>query len=225
MALLSKDRELDRGGTRSSEGRTGDLSVLTRDVRIVGDVETTGRVRLEGTVTGSVRARSIEISGGGSVEGDVLAMARDEDNETFTVEGTVHGAVRARNVEIGEAGSVLGGIEADHATVRGRVQGGIQARDRLALKATAVVEGDIDARRLALEEGGQVNGNIRIGDRAALKSKEAKESSASAPAEEPTKVASGGQSAMKPGSGKATQAGKGADAAKTSGVEQARASA
>jgi cytoskeletal protein CcmA (bactofilin family) len=224
MALLSKDRELDRGGTRSSEGRTGDLSVLTRDVRIVGDVETTGRVRLEGTVTGSVRARSIEISGGGSVEGDVLAMARDEDNETFTVEGTVHGAVRARNVEIGEAGSVLGGIEADHATVRGRVQGGIQARDRLALKATAVVEGDIDARRLALEEGGQVNGNIRIGDRAALKSKEAKESSASA-AGQPTKAGSGGQSAMKAGSGKATQAGKGTDAAKTSGVEQARASA
>lgn len=169
MALLSKDRDMDRGVTRSSEGRTGDLSVLTKDVRIVGDVETTGRVRLEGSVTGNVRARSIELAGSGSVEGDVVAMAKDDDKEAFVVDGTVHGAVRARHVEIGEGGSVLGGIEADHATVRGRVQGGIQARDRLALKATAIVEGDIDARRLALEEGGQVNGNIRIGDRAALK--------------------------------------------------------
>ena len=222
MALLSKDREMDRGTMRSSEGRSGDLSVLTRDVRIVGDIETTGRVRLEGTVTGSVRARSIEIAGGGSVEGDVIALSRDDDKETFTVEGTVQGAVRARHVEIGEGGSVLGGIEADHATVRGRVQGGIQARDRLALKATAVVEGDIDARRLALEEGGQVNGNIRIGDRAALK--ESKEPNASAAAEQP-KAAGGAQDAAKAGPAKSAQAGKGSDAGKASEVEKARASA
>lgn len=222
MALLSKDREMDRGTMRSSEGRSGDLSVLTRDVRIVGDIETTGRVRLEGTVTGSVRARSIEIAGGGSVEGDVIALSRDDDKETFTVEGTVQGAVRARHVEIGEGGSVLGGIEADHATVRGRVQGGIQARDRLALKATAVVEGDIDARRLALEEGGQVNGNIRIGDRAALK--ESKEPKASAAAEQP-KASGAAQDAAKAGPAKSAQAGKGSDAGKASEVEKARASA
>ena len=217
MALLSKDRELDRGSARPIEGRTSDLSVLTKDVRIVGDVETTGRVRLEGTVTGSIRARSIEIAKGGSVEGDVIALNRDDEREAFTVEGTVQGAVRARNVEIGEGGSVLGGIEADHATVRGRVQGGIQARDRLALKATAIVEGDIDARRLALEEGGQVNGNIRIGDRAALK--ESKETKEEAPAEQPPKAAGGAQSPAKPEAGKAAQAAKSAE------VEKARASA
>lgn len=168
MALLSKDRDVERAPTRQGEARSGDLSVVTKDVRIVGDIETTGRVRLEGTVTGSVRARSIELTATGSVEGDVTAIARDDDKETFAIDGTVQGTVRARHVEIGEGGAVLGGVEADHATVRGRIQGGIQARDRLALKASAVVEGDIDARRLSLEEGGQVNGNIRIGDRASL---------------------------------------------------------
>lgn len=212
---------MDRGVTRSSEGRTGDLSVLSKDVRIVGDVETTGRVRLEGTVSGSVRARSIELAGSGSVEGDVVAMSKDDDKEPFVVDGTVHGAVRARHVEIGEGGSVLGGIEADHATVRGRVQGGIQARDRLALKATAVVEGDIDARRLALEEGGQVNGNIRIGDRAALK-----ETSKEAP-EGPTKEAPDETSAPATASKKATveQPTSKAVSAKGAEPEKARASA
>ena len=204
---------MDRVTTRSSEARSGDLSVLTKDVRIVGDVETTGRVRLEGTVTGSVRARSAELARGGSVEGDLVALSRDEDKDTFIVEGTVEGAVRARHVEISEGGSVLGGIEADHVTVRGRVQGGIQARDRLALKATAVVEGDIDARRLALEEGGQVNGNIRIGDRAALK-----ETAEPSP-ERPKKAPAG-----EPGA-KATEAGKAAEPGKAAEVEKARASA
>jgi cytoskeletal protein CcmA (bactofilin family) len=216
MALLSKDRDMDRGATRPNEGRSGDLSVLTKDVRIVGDVETTGRVRLEGTVVGNVRARSLELAGSGSVEGDVVAISRDDDKETFVVEGTVHGAVRARHVEIGEGGSVLGGIETDHATVRGRVQGGIQARDRLALKATAVVEGDIDARRLALEEGGQVNGNIRIGDRAALKE---------TPAERPKKAAQppAESTGIKAESAKGAEA-KGAEA-KGAEPEKARASA
>ena len=213
MALLSKDRDIDRGVTRAVEGRTGDLSVLTKDVRIVGDVETMGRVRLEGTVTGTVRARGIELSRGGTVEGDVVAMSKDDDKETFVVEGTVQGAVRARHVEIGEGGRVLGGIEADHATVRGRVQGGIQARDRLALKATAVVEGDIDARRLALEEGGQVNGNIRIGDRAALKDV-SNETPADATAGERSKKGTPSQPALHQG-----DAGKGAE------PEKARASA
>jgi cytoskeletal protein CcmA (bactofilin family) len=180
MALLSKDRETDRGGPRTPETRQGDASVVTKDMRIEGDVEVKGRLRLEGTVTGSVRARSIDLAATGSVEGDVVALTRDDDKEAFVIDGTVHGAVRARHVEVGEAGAVLGGIETDHATVRGRIQGGIQARDRLSLKATAVVEGDIDARRLALEEGGQVNGNIRIGDRAALKE---------APVDRPAKTA------------------------------------
>jgi cytoskeletal protein CcmA (bactofilin family) len=173
MALLSKDRDrdLERPAARTGEVRTGDLSVITKDVRIVGDVETTGRLRLEGAVTGSVRANSIELTSTGSVDGDVTALSREDDKETFVIEGKVKGAVRARHVEVGEGGAVLGGLEAEQATIRGRIQGGVQARHRLALKATAVVEGDIDARRLGLEEGGQVNGNIRIGDRAALQDK------------------------------------------------------
>jgi len=200
MALLSKDRDDERAGGRGGEGRTGDLSVLTKDVRIVGDLETTGRMRLEGTVTGSVRARSFELAASGSVEGDVVSLTREDDKETFVIDGTVQGAVRARHVEVGEAGSVLGGVDADHATVSGRVQGGIQARDRLALKATSVVEGDIDARRLALEEGGQVNGNIRIGDRAAL-------SEAERPSAEARSAKKTGQEVSR-GAGRAEVAGK-----------------
>ena len=50
------------------------------------------------------------------------------------------------------------------------MHGGILARKRLALEETAEVEGDVDARRLALKEGGQVNGTIRMGDRADVES-------------------------------------------------------
>jgi cytoskeletal protein CcmA (bactofilin family) len=211
MALLSKDRDVERAVARPSETRSGDLSVITKDVRIIGDVEAKGRVRIEGTVTGSVRARSTEVAPGGSV-------AHDDDKEPFVIDGTVHGTVRARHVEVGDRGSVLGGIEADQATVRGHIQGGVQARTRLALKATAVVEGDIDARRLALEEGGQVNGNIRIGDRAALKDTEGE----AQPSGDRSKK--GAQPGGDQAAGPPAAAGK-PETANGPGVEKARASA
>jgi len=168
MALLSKERETDRGPARS-EGPS-DLSVILKDVRILGDVESEGRMRIEGSVTGSVRARGLELAAGGTIEGDVTALGSGDSKESFVIDGEVKGSVRAGQVQVGQHGSVQGGIEATQAAVRGRVIGGIQARDRLALKSTAVVEGDIETRRLSLEEGGQVNGNIRIADRATLKS-------------------------------------------------------
>jgi cytoskeletal protein CcmA (bactofilin family) len=168
MALLSRERDEARSDGRAAGVGSGDLSIVSREMRVDGHLETRGRVRIEGAISGSVRARGVELAASGSVEGDVEAVAGEGDPQAFVIDGTVKGAVRAPYVEIGEAGGVMGGVETDDATVRGRIEGGIQARNRLALKATAVVEGDIDARRLALEEGGQVNGNIRIGDRAAL---------------------------------------------------------
>jgi cytoskeletal protein CcmA (bactofilin family) len=67
-----------------------------------------------------------------------------------------------------KGGSVLGGILADQATIHGKVSGGLVVRERLLLEDTAEVEGDVHARKLGLKEGGQVNGNIHMGDRAVI---------------------------------------------------------
>ncbi|HET9947977.1 MAG TPA: polymer-forming cytoskeletal protein [Longimicrobiales bacterium] len=167
MALLSsREREIPQPEPRMREARGGDVSVISKDVRIKGDVETRGAIRIEGTVNGNVWARSLELATSGTVSGDVGTPEGEGGDALFVIDGTVEGAVRASNVEVRKSGSVLGGVVADHATIRGRVQGGIVARNRLALQETCIVEGDVNARRLALEEGGQVNGNIRIGDRA-----------------------------------------------------------
>jgi cytoskeletal protein CcmA (bactofilin family) len=68
--------------------------------------------------------------------------------------------------------------------VHGQVHGGILARQRLALEETAEVEGDVHARLLSLKEGGQVNGNINMGERANLESSGKK----SAPVANPVEV-------------------------------------
>lgn len=145
---------------------SGGTSVIAKEMRISGDCVVDGRIRIEGTVVGDVRAAGLELTRSGSVKGD-LSAAGGGVSEPFVIAGRVDGRVHAPSVEVGPEGSIMGGVEADEAKVRGRVEGGIVARKRLILEETAVVEGDVRASTLALKEGGQVNGTIIMGDRAA----------------------------------------------------------
>ncbi|MDX1567058.1 MAG: polymer-forming cytoskeletal protein [Longimicrobiales bacterium] len=165
LGKSSKDQESE-GGTRATTVKgPGGASLISRDLRIVGDCVSDGRLRIEGTVTGDVTAAGLEVSPSGSVEGDVT-VRKGGSSDTIVIDGSVKGAVRGARVEVGKEGRVDGGLVATEAVVEGHVKGGILAEQRLILEETAEVEGDVRARRLALKEGGQVNGNIRMGDRA-----------------------------------------------------------
>ncbi|NNF14429.1 MAG: polymer-forming cytoskeletal protein [Gemmatimonadetes bacterium] len=157
---------------------------------ISGDCIVEGLIRIEGTIVGDVRAAGLELARSGSVKGDLTATGGD-GGETFVIAGEVDGRVHAPKVEVGPNGTVLGGVDADEAKVRGRVEKGIVARKRLTLEETAVVEGDVRATVLALKEGGQVNGTIVMGERAA--STEAKPRGASTTTD--PVVAKGGEGA------------------------------
>lgn len=144
----------------------GPLSVITKEMRIHGDCETSGRLRLQGRIEGNVTAKGIELLESGEVRGDVNAAANAERTEAFIIGGRVMGVVRAGHVEVKRSGIVQGGVEANEAVIHGHVHGGIRVSGRLALEATAQVEGDVFALRLSLVEGGQVNGTIRMGEHA-----------------------------------------------------------
>jgi cytoskeletal protein CcmA (bactofilin family) len=107
-------------------GREGVISIIGPGMRVVGDCETEGTLRIEGTVEGVVRA--------------------------------------GKAVVVGKDGVVDGDIATQDAVIGGRVTGSILAESRLELQATCVVEGEIKARRIKLDEGGTVNGTMKIGD-------------------------------------------------------------
>jgi len=165
--MLGKTRKEIDGTALPTEAtpiRSDDVSIISSDMVIRGECRTEGRLRVEGRVAGNVAATGIEMAPSGSVEGDVSTGNGGKGATAFVIDGHVSGMVRAPRVEIRGRGSVEGGIIADEAVIGGRVRGGVQARVRLALQATAEVEGEVLARRLVLEEGGRVNGNIRMGD-------------------------------------------------------------
>jgi cytoskeletal protein CcmA (bactofilin family) len=111
---------------------------------------------------GSQQSRDnvISIIGPGmQVTGDCLT------DGTLRIEGSVKGSVRAgKAVVVGKDGVVDGDILTQDAIIGGRVTGAVVAESRLELQATCVIDGEIRARRIKLEEGGRVNGTVYTGD-------------------------------------------------------------
>jgi cytoskeletal protein CcmA (bactofilin family) len=86
---------------------------------------------------------------------------------TLRIDGVVEGSIQAgKAVVIGKDSLVIGDITTQDAVIGGRVQGRITAESRLELQATCVIEGEVYARRIKLEEGGQVYGTIQMGENA-----------------------------------------------------------
>jgi cytoskeletal protein CcmA (bactofilin family) len=131
MGLFSskqKERtsQMAKENQAAQQAREGVISIIGPGMKVVGDCETEGTLRIEGTVEGTVRA--------------------------------------GKAVVVGKDGIVLGDIETQDAVIGGKVTGTVVAESRLELQATCVIDGEIRARRIKLEEGGLVNGNIQTGE-------------------------------------------------------------
>jgi cytoskeletal protein CcmA (bactofilin family) len=98
--------------------------------------------------------RSITIKGEVSGDEDLLIEGH--------IDGTVH--LKEHAVTVGEAGQVTADVTARIITVQGRVDGDLTADEKIILRQTAQVEGDLVAPRVVLEDGAQFRGGVDMGD-------------------------------------------------------------
>lgn len=99
------------------------------------------------------------IGSGMRVVGDISAEG------VVKIEGTVVGTVQAgRQVLVAKGGLVEGDVVTREAIIGGEVRGSIQASERVELQTTSVVHGDIATHRLLVQEGGEINGVLRMGE-------------------------------------------------------------
>src|SRR5690348_6031439 len=99
------------------------------------------------------------IGTGMRVVGDITA------DGVVKIEGTVVGTVRAaRQVLVGKGGEVEGDVISREAIIGGEVRGSIRADERIEIQSTSVVHGDVAAKRLLVQEGGEINGVVRMGE-------------------------------------------------------------
>ena len=81
------------------------------------------------------------------------------------VDGRAEGEFRVSgNIEVASGSTVKALLEASNVTIKGDVEGTLNARDKLVLGKHAKLSGDITVRRLQIEDGASLNGHVRMGD-------------------------------------------------------------
>lgn len=78
-------------------------SIISSDLKIVGDLTSDGDIQIDGTVEGDIRSRALTIGEGAIVRGAIMA-------ETVRIYGTLTGEIEANGVTLAKTAKVEGDI-------------------------------------------------------------------------------------------------------------------
>ena len=82
---------------------SGVPSIISADVVMRGNVNSSGEIQLDGSLEGDIKAGSLIIGDKASVKGEVIC-------ETVTVRGRVEGGIRAKSVSLAATAHIQGDI-------------------------------------------------------------------------------------------------------------------
>jgi cytoskeletal protein CcmA (bactofilin family) len=85
-------------------------------------------------------------------------------SEDLYLDGQVEGSIllKGNNLTVGPNGQVKANVNAKGVIVQGKLEGNLAASDRVELRKSAVVTGDISTQRIAIEEGAYLKGKVDI---------------------------------------------------------------
>lgn len=113
-----------------------------------------------------------------------------------TIDGELQGSIRLNEsrLTIGQSGSIHADIEALEIFVHGQVEGDLRGRERVVLANSCRVKGDLEAPRVAIEDGARFNGRVEMGPAADARERQSKRTSQSfASKEAPSGVPEGSE--------------------------------
>jgi cytoskeletal protein CcmA (bactofilin family) len=148
---FSHKKDLDNS-TQHSENRSDSMRLTKNDPAIAfpgesGDFNVT---ELPTAKPSAVIGPKIRFKGELSGEEDLLVLGM--------VEGKID--LKGNHLTIGSEGVIKANVSARAITVEGRVEGDIIATERIAIKSTSQVKGNLKAERVTLEDGAKFRGSI-----------------------------------------------------------------
>lgn len=94
----------------------------------------------------------------------VVIKGEVSGSEDLYVDGQVEGsiALKGNSLTVGPNAQIKASVESRVIVVQGKVEGNVQASDRVELRKSAVVTGDISTQRISIEEGAYLKGKVDI---------------------------------------------------------------
>lgn len=111
----------------------GEASVISTDLKVVGDLHCAGDIQIKGTVEGDIKSRSVTIGEGAHVQGSIYG-------DSVHVSGSVKGYIEAPTVTVARSAKIVGDI----------------VHKSLSVEAGAFLEGQ--CRRLDAKKAGEKPG-------------------------------------------------------------------
>ncbi len=111
MAMFSKGNESQAPGSNGAPGgasqqparASGMPSIISADLRVVGDLHCAGDIQIEGTVEGDIKSQTVTVGEGAEVSGSIYG-------QTVRVSGNVKGQIEASAVTLAKTAQVAGDV-------------------------------------------------------------------------------------------------------------------
>src|SRR5271166_1886201 len=97
---------------------------------------------------------------GAHIGKSVVIKGELSGSEDLYVDGTIE--LRNNSLTVGPNGNVKANISAKSVVIQGKLDGSVNASERVELRKSAVVTGDLTTQRIAIEEGAFLKGKIDI---------------------------------------------------------------
>ena len=127
-------------------------AVITKGMKITGDLDSTGSIDVEGAINGNVRCNG-KLTVTGTIVGNSASSEFFADNAK--IEGEV---VTSGTVKVGVGSVVVGNISATSAVIAGAVKGDIDVQGPVVVDTSAVVMGNIKSRSVQINNGAVIEG-------------------------------------------------------------------
>ena len=87
-----------------------------------------------------------------------------KDCDCLVVEGEVSAEISCKELKIAAGGLFAGTAAVNNAEVIGRFEGELKVTERLVVRASGSVSGELRYQQIEIERGGQISGRIEAGD-------------------------------------------------------------
>ncbi len=116
-----------------------------------------GPARPERLPSGPSESRRLTVGREICLSGEITAC------DTLVVEGKVEATVNeSHRIEITESGHFKGKVDIDIAEIKGKFEGDLIAHERLLIRKSGEVLGNIKYAELEIDRGGQLSGDIQV---------------------------------------------------------------
>ena len=131
-----------------------EVTIISRGLKIKGDVESCGSIELLGEVEGNVSCRG-KLKANGKITGNT------HSSDFFSDKAEIRGDICCDGtVKIGSGTVIIGNLHAKSAVIAGAIKGEIDVHGPVIVDSTAIVMGDIKSESFQINGGAVLDGYI-----------------------------------------------------------------